>query len=58
MLALRFAFVMIFAGPFGPKSIAETFVASENVGDGGVGDTFRLDEMARERRDLARGMFK
>ena len=56
-LALRSALVMIFSGPSGPKFIADALVVSENVGDGGPGDVFlRLELMARERRERARGM--
>jgi hypothetical protein len=33
---------MILAGPFGPKFIAEAWVASENVGEGGLGEALRL----------------
>lgn len=42
MLALRSERVMIFAGPFSPKLTADAFVVSENVGEGGPGDAFRL----------------
>lgn len=42
-LALRFARVMIFSGPSAPKFMAEAWVESENVGEGG-GDGLRLLE--------------
>ena len=35
---------MILAGPFGPKFIAEAWVASESVGEGGLGEALRLME--------------
>ena len=35
---------MILAGPFGPKFIADACVASENVGEGGLGEALRLME--------------
>jgi hypothetical protein len=35
---------MILAGPFGPKFIAEAWVVSENVGEGGLGEALRLME--------------
>jgi hypothetical protein len=49
---------MIFSGPFGPKFIADAFVASENVGEGGLGEVaVRLGgEIARDRRERARGI--
>jgi hypothetical protein len=34
--------VMILAGPFSPKFIADTLVVSENVGEGGPGEAFRF----------------
>ena len=37
-LALRFARVMIFWGPFDPKLRTDTLVVSVNVGEGGPGD--------------------
>lgn len=37
-LALRSARVIILSGPSGPKFIADAFVASEKVGEGGPGD--------------------
>ena len=43
---------MILAGPFGPKFIAEAWVASERVGEGGLGEVLRLmepKEIVRER---------
>lgn len=33
--AFKSILVIIFSGPFSPKFIADAFVASENVGDGG-----------------------
>ena len=45
-LALRFARVMIFSGPPGPKSRTEAFVVSVKVGEGGPGDISRLGERA------------
>lgn len=48
--------MMILLGPFGPKSMADALVASENVGDGGPGDVARFGDRARERRERARGM--
>jgi hypothetical protein len=57
MLALRFDLVMIFSGPFAPKFIADAFVASENVGEGGPGDAVRVvGAMARDWRERARGI--
>ena len=35
---------MILAGPFWPKFIADACVASENVGEGGLGERLRLIE--------------
>lgn len=50
---------MIFSGPLTPKFIADAFVASENVGDGGPGDVVALGgEMARVRRERGRGMLR
>ena len=48
--------MIILLGPFGPKSMAEALVASENVGDGGPGDVARFGERANERSERARGM--
>lgn len=45
---------MIFAGPSAPKFIADMFVVSENVGEGGPGDTLRLEPNARLRRERGR----
>lgn len=42
---------MILAGPFGPKFIAEAWVASENVGEGGLGETLRLMEPKEKVRE-------
>ena len=42
---------MIFSGPSAPKFIAEAWVASENVGEGGPGDDVRFGDMARLRRE-------
>ena len=58
MLALRFALVMILAGPWSPKFIADAWVVSENVGDGGpeVKLRFVLEGVNRERRSRVRGM--
>jgi hypothetical protein len=60
MLALRSERVMIFAGPFSPKFIADMFVVSENVGEGGPGEAFRFAwgfvAIARARRDRDFGM--
>ena len=55
MLALRFALVMIFSGPPSPKFMPETFVVSDNVGDGGPELTGRPGDItkARRERDLA-----
>jgi hypothetical protein len=41
---------MILAGPFEPKFIAETWVASENVGEGGLGGALRLMEPKEKAR--------
>jgi hypothetical protein len=41
---------MILAGPFGPKFIAEAWVASENVGEGGLGEALRLTEPKEKAR--------
>lgn len=60
--AFRSILVIIFAGPCSPKFMAEAFVASENVGDGGplpVGGALcfgRLVEMASERSERGFGM--
>lgn len=56
ILALRFALVIIFSGPFGPKSMADALVASENVGDGGPGDEARFGDRARARNERAGGI--
>ena len=49
--------MITFSGPLGPKFIADAFVASENVGEGGPGETARLGgDIARERRERARGI--
>ena len=47
---------MILFGPLAPKFIADTFVASENVGEGGPGDIVRLLELKENtlRRDRGR----
>ena len=42
---------MILAGPFGPKFIADAWVASENVGEGGLGEAFRLMEPKEKVRE-------
>ena len=42
MLALRSERVMIFAGPCSPRFTADTFVVSENVGEGGPGEALRF----------------
>lgn len=42
---------MILAGPFGPKFIAEAWVASENVGEGGLGEALRLMEPKEKVRE-------
>ena len=47
---------MIFSGPSGPKFMADAFVVSEKVGEGGPGEVFLRRWMARERRERARGM--
>jgi hypothetical protein len=44
---------MILSGPFGPKFIADAFVVSEKVGDGGPGDIVRLGVIANERSERA-----
>ena len=56
MLALRFALVIIFSGPSGPKLRTDALVVSVNVGDGGPGDISRLGERACVRRERTRGM--
>ena len=62
MLALRSERVIIFAGPFSPKWTADALVVSENVGEGGPGDAFRLAcELvfsARGRKDRDFGIVK
>ena len=55
-LALRSARVTIFSGPSGPKFIADAFVVSEKVGEGGPGEVVRRREMVSERRERARGI--
>lgn len=46
---------MILLGPLEPKFMAEAFVASENVGDGGPGDIARLLELnVNARRERGR----
>lgn len=55
-LALRFALVIILSGPSGPKLRADGLVASEKVGEGGPGDIVRLDEIANDLRERARGI--
>ena len=42
---------MILVGPFGPKFIAEAWVASENVGEGGLGEALRLMEPKEKVRE-------
>jgi hypothetical protein len=46
--------VIILEGPFAPKCIADTFVVSENVGEGGLGDSFRFEPNASARRERGR----
>ena len=41
---------MILAGPLGPK-FAEGWVASENVGEGGLGEALRLMEPKEKVRE-------
>lgn len=48
--------MIILSGPLGPKFMADAFVVSVNVGEGGPGDATRLGEMAKERRERARGI--
>lgn len=43
-LALRFALVIIFSGPFAPKFMADALVTSEKVGDGLLAE-LRLERM-------------
>lgn len=50
--------MIILSGPSGPKFIADAFVVSENVGDGGPGEAARLGEMASVRSERARGMIE
>lgn len=46
---------MIFSGPPAPKFIADAWVVSENVGEGGPGDELRLAEpKARARSERGR----
>ena len=47
---------MILAGPFAPKFIAEACVASENVGEGGLGEILRLVEPKEKVRKRLGGM--
>jgi hypothetical protein len=49
---------MILVGPLEPKLNAEAFVASEKVGDGGLGDVCRREpkDKARRERELLRGI--
>lgn len=54
MLALRSERVMIFAGPFSPRFTADTFVVSENVGEGGPGEALRFP---CEFVDIAKGLW-
>lgn len=49
--------MIILSGPSGPKFIADAFVVSENVGDGGPGEDLRFGEIARERSERALCMF-
>lgn len=59
MLAFKLALVIILSGPLIPKFMADTFVASEKVGEGGrgPGEAGRLvGEMAIERSERGRGM--
>ena len=42
---------MILAGPFVPKFIAEAWVASENVGEGGLGEALRIMEPKEKVRE-------
>lgn len=48
--------MIILSGPSGPKFIADAFVVSENVGDGGPGEAVRLGEIASVRSERARGI--
>lgn len=43
--------MMIFSGPSAPKFIAEAWVASENVGEGGPGEDVRFGDIARLRKE-------
>jgi hypothetical protein len=45
---------MILSGPFGPRCTAETWVASEKVGEGGSGDGMRLEPKVNVRRERGR----
>lgn len=54
MPALRSERVMIFAGPFSPRFTADTFVVSENVGEGGPGEAWRFP---CEFVDIAKGLW-
>jgi hypothetical protein len=58
MLFFRWALVMIFSGALPPKSMADTFVVSENVGEGGPAGAGLLEvvEMINERRERVPGM--
>lgn len=48
--------MIILSGPSGPKFMADAFVVSEKVGDGGPGELVRFGEMAKERSERALGM--
>jgi hypothetical protein len=45
---------MIFSGPSAPKFMAEAWVESENVGEGGGEDLRLLEPKARARRERGR----
>ena len=48
--------MIILSGPFGPKFIADAFVVSEKVGDGGPEEAGGRGLIANERRERALGI--
>ena len=57
---MRSALVITFSGPSDPKLIADAFVASEKVGEGGLWAVFvrlfALEETERDRSGRGLGM--
>lgn len=56
MLVFRFVRVMILSGPPAPKCVAEMFVRSDMVGEGGPAPAGRLELMTLERNERVPGI--